>query len=309
MSMGLMDKAESYFARSREISEELGDCAGTGYALHNMALIAMYRGDMAAVHSLMDASMPILKTHAPAGTLADITYNMALSAIHREDFEYARQMLNEGLNQESILANRAQSARLLAARGYLEARMGKSVEAEVTYLSALELFRSIEDKQRMASMLSAVARLYVAKGSYALAVQALDEALLCAAEVSDRHLVATILLARAQVDRHTGERQKCLQRLSRAADIVRHNSEKLLSLQVLLEAFNLLSEPVVRMHGPSIAYHVAHIIEEGNYPLDATDRANLQRLPAASASASFRLESRNPHSLMDYVMQLARIES
>ena len=161
----------------------------------------------------------------------------------------------------------------------------------------------------MASMLSAVARLYVAKGSYALAVQALDEALLCAAEVSDRHLVATILLARAQVDRHTGERQKCLQRLSRAAEIVRHNSEKLLSLQVLLEAFNLLSEPVVRMHGPSIAYHVAHIIEEGNYPLDATDRANLQRLPAASASASFRLESRNPHSLMDYVMQLARIES
>ncbi len=302
--LGLMDKATTYYEATIRLSEQDGDRAGTGYALHNLALIAMQRGDVARTHEYMNASIPILREVGALKSLSDIIYNMALAAVQREDFAYARELLTEGIEIQDRGKSSVAMGRLLSVRALIEEKSGQQQDALNTFTEALQLFEGAGDKHRVATTLHAVAGIHIARKCFELAADVLDMALQLASEVQDQHLISMALLSRASVDRELGDYARARMRLMRSAELARRNSEQMLCIKIALEQAMQLTTAQLERIGPALGARLMAVCENGGFALTGEYVAMLNRLGYTGEANLPGLENLEPAEIVEYLNQL-----
>jgi predicted ATPase/DNA-binding SARP family transcriptional activator len=305
--LGYLEKAEKYYYDTIGMSELEGDYSGKGYALHNLALIAMQRGDTNKTQELMNQSIPILRDCGAIKGLSDILYNMAIAAVQRGEYSYASQLLHEGMEMPDGGSSEANRGRMLTAKALIEERTGRIDEAEATLRSALDLFDRAGDRHRCVSAMHPLAVVYMKQGRIDQAIALMDEAMSILSEVQDQHLMAELLLTRAAADRLSGDIHRARQRLFRAADMARRNSEYLLCLKIGLELTQHLSATQLQQTGKSVANQIQYAIERGAVRLDQDDSALLAQLHAAAGGSDGPAEAMEIGQLLDLIVRLVQM--
>jgi DNA-binding SARP family transcriptional activator/tetratricopeptide (TPR) repeat protein len=172
-------EAEPVLAEALAIRREIGDTAGEGLTLNNLAVLAHRRSDITAVLSLLHSAV----------------------ALHRRT------------------GNRDGEAMALSNLGQMLPLPDRAAEAVASLHEALAIRRALGDDRATSMVLDGLGVVHRRTGALDPALAALDEAVLLARPAGARHAEAMCLLNRAQVLAELGQPERARTDLVRAREL------------------------------------------------------------------------------------------
>jgi CHAT domain-containing protein/tetratricopeptide (TPR) repeat protein len=172
----LLDSAEAYFDRARELGERIGDLYLAGNAMSNVATVILRRGDASRAIALYERARPFRERTGDIAGLAADKNNLGNLARTMGDLRSARQAYREAA--EILLAAGEEEDAALALRnlGVVALTEGDFETARQRYGEALAIVRKHGNQGEEANLLEDHGLVAVARGDYRAGVAAFVEA-------------------------------------------------------------------------------------------------------------------------------------
>jgi predicted ATPase/class 3 adenylate cyclase len=198
-------EARTLIAESLDISRELGDSRGIGWALIDLGIVTRYEGDHDAARSRLEESLGPVREAGDTAGLAAALGNLGLVARDQGDADVAERYLDESLALWRQVGDRVGVGWVLTALAMVARTRGKVDVAQAHIDESLAIWQEFGDRQNTANVLATAARLARDQGQYAVARARLAQSLATFKDLGDRRGIAFALEGLAGVAAVEGE--------------------------------------------------------------------------------------------------------
>ncbi len=206
--VGQYDEARSYLEESQTIYQTLGDRAGEGVVLNNLARIYYVRGDSATALCYLEESLAIQRVIGDRAAEGRTLNNLSQIYDTRGDFATALRYLEESLTIQQAIGSRAGEGAVLNNLSALCHARG-DYDTALRYLEkSLALRRAIGDRAGEGVTLNNLSQIYQARGDYDTALRYLEESLVIIRAIGDRAGLCQTLFSMGYIYLEKGERQQ-----------------------------------------------------------------------------------------------------
>ncbi len=257
---GDLAEARQRHGEALEASRELGDKAGTAWALNHLADVLSAQGDEASAKVLYEQSLTIFRELDDPVGIADLVHHLGRLFRDQGDYDQAARLYAENLELQRELGNETGfgwtlhhlgnlaylkgdlfSARALQSEslelfrrlklkqgvawalielGLVSELEGSPYEAEAHYAESLGIFRELGNVQGVGAAIQRSGKLSLDRGEFRVAREMFEQSLSIRHSMGNRIGVAECLSAIAEVDAAEGHARKAV-RLWGAADSLR----------------------------------------------------------------------------------------
>jgi predicted ATPase len=170
-----------------------------------LGVLVQYQGDPERADELMKESLNLAEAAGDAFLTAEAYHNLALLAIQRGEREIARQMCEQALAQRYAIDDDWGAAASLSVLGSIEQILGNLPKAEEYYREGHRTYEEIGDEHQSALLLSNLGSLAYEKGDYAGARVSYELSLTLFRERKNRWAVAGTLHNLGEVAREQSD--------------------------------------------------------------------------------------------------------
>jgi DNA-binding NtrC family response regulator/tetratricopeptide (TPR) repeat protein len=213
-------EAEAYYKRALALRERTGDQNRVAASLNNLGNLYRLTERFPLAIDFFKRSMAIKKRLGNYPAYLISLYNVALINFELGDFKAARGQCQECLELNRLVGNIQLGAEVQGLLGEIELVEGSSVEAAQHLNSAIETCREIEAHTELTTMLRRMIPVQLALGDLPGAERSIDEGLKVAWRVNNRLEEALIQGYAADFHLASGEREKAVTDLAKAADLL-----------------------------------------------------------------------------------------
>jgi tetratricopeptide (TPR) repeat protein len=164
-SRGNYDQAVSWYRKSLEINEALGNRAGMAGSYHQLGMVAQRRGDYDQALSLYQKSLEINEEVGNRSGMASSYHQLGMVAEFRGDYDQALSWYQKSLEIEEELGNRAGMASSYHQLGIVAQHRGDYDQALSWYQKSLEIKEEIGERRGMAATISQIGVMLTETGS------------------------------------------------------------------------------------------------------------------------------------------------
>ncbi len=213
-------EAEAYYKRALALRERAGDQNRVAASLNNLGNLYRLTERFPLAIDFFKRSMTIKKRLGNYPAYLISLYNVALINFELGDLKAARGQCQECLELNRMVGNIQLGAEVQGLLGEIDLVEGRSVEAAQHLSSAIETCREIEAHTDLATMLRRMIPVQLALGDLPGAERSISEGLKVAWRVSNRLEEALIQGFAADFHLAGGDREKALEALAKAADLL-----------------------------------------------------------------------------------------
>ena len=140
---GNYGEARKLYKESFKIKRELGDKAGIGKSLHNLAMIEQLRGNYDKASELYQQSLKIKRELGDKAGIGKSLHNLAMTEQDRGNYDKASELYQQSLKIKRELEDKAGIAMSMGALGNLFEKRGQFEDALKHFLEAACLFHQL----------------------------------------------------------------------------------------------------------------------------------------------------------------------
>ncbi len=143
--------AEEWYRKSLELKTELGDQAGLAVAYHQLGIVALAGGDLVAAEDWYGKSLEIKHMLGDRKGLASSYHQLGMVAHERQDMDSAERWYRASLEIEEEFGNRPGLASSYHQLGIVAHERGDLRGAEAWYRKAMEIKEALGDRPSLAT--------------------------------------------------------------------------------------------------------------------------------------------------------------
>ena len=232
--LGESEKAFDYFARSREIYEQLGNQDGIAFTHFGRGDVYLSLGQFETAMGAFETANHLFRQTGNVNGLSTSLSRICRSAIAMGEFERARQSLGESLKIELDAGSRIGAAYTMNFQGELALVEADLAEARRKLDESCRIIRAAEDDWGLGRALANLSRLCILKEDFESAKALSEEGLVVAERMGETLFIHGNLLASGHAHLGLGDTDEACERFHAGLALAESRSSPPLILEALL---------------------------------------------------------------------------